>query len=87
MIATAVKIQSIPQDVVMSNEVTGVAGMLLEQRSIMSDEEFAKALFMYSAHMTALTASLMVDALLSESQMAELLDVIREFDELGKEMK
>jgi len=52
----------------------------------MTTEDFAKALFMYSAHLSALTATLVSHACLTESQINEMIETIKEFDALGKDI-
>ena len=53
----------------------------------MTEEEFAKALFMYSAHLSALTATLVTSACLTQSQLDEMIDTIKEMESMGKDIE
>jgi hypothetical protein len=52
----------------------------------MSDEEFAHALFQYSAALSSMTTTLVTHVLLTEAELNVMLDTIREFDNLGKDI-
>jgi ABC-type polysaccharide/polyol phosphate transport system ATPase subunit len=52
----------------------------------MSDEEFAHALFQYSAALSSMTTTLVTHVLLTEQQINDMVDTIKEFDELGKDI-
>jgi hypothetical protein len=52
----------------------------------MTPDEFAQAMFIYSAGLAAMTTTLVTHVLLTEEQLNVMLDTIKEFDELGKEM-
>ena len=86
MLSTALALQEATQQAVMDEQSMGMAGAMLKLRNEMSDEDFAKALFLYSAHLSSLTTTLAVNVLLTESQMDEMMDTIKEFDLLGKEI-
>ena len=86
MISTALAIQTATQDAVHDESVMGIASMIFHGRNEMSEEEFAKAMFMYSAHLSALTATLVTHACLTESQINEMIDTIKEFDSIGKDI-
>jgi hypothetical protein len=53
----------------------------------MTDDEFVKFLFKYSASLSALTATLVTSVCLTESQMNDMVDTIKEFDQLEQEME
>jgi hypothetical protein len=53
----------------------------------MTDEQFMQFLFKYSASLSALTATLVTSVCLTESQMNDMVDTIKEFDELEKGME
>jgi hypothetical protein len=85
MIATALALQTATQDAVMDESTMTLASSIYHNRNQMTDDEFARAMFAYSAHIASLTATLATNVLLTESQLDEMIDVIKEFDELGKE--
>jgi hypothetical protein len=53
----------------------------------MTDNEFVQFLFKYSASLSALTATLVTSVCLTESQMNDMIDNLKEFDQLEKEME
>lgn len=87
MISTALAIQEATQDAVMDESVMVMASSMYHNKDEMTTEDFAKALFMYSAHLSALTASLVTSACLTESQLDEMISVIKEFEALGKDIQ
>jgi hypothetical protein len=86
MIATAIAIQDATSSAVHDEMIMDMAGHLYHARNEMTDEQFMQFLFKYSASLSALTATLVTSVCLTESQMNDMVDTIREFDELEKEM-
>jgi metal-responsive CopG/Arc/MetJ family transcriptional regulator len=86
MLSTALAIQTATQDAVHDESVMGIASMIFRGRNEMSEEEFIKAMFMYSAHLSALTATLVTSVCLTESELDEMMNTINEFDSLGKDI-
>lgn len=86
MISTALAIQSATQDAVMDSSVMSMASAMYHSKNEMTEDEFAKALFIYSTHLSALTATLVTSACLTESQINEMIDTIKEFDSIGKDI-
>lgn len=86
MISTAIALQQATQEAVHDEEVMGIASMIFHGRNEMSEDEFAKAMFMYSAHLASLTATLVTHVCLTESQINEMIDTIKEFDSIGKDI-
>jgi len=87
MISTAIAIQMATQDAVHDESVMDLASALYHHRNEMSDEDFAKAMFMYSAHLSAMTATLVTHACLTESQLNDMLETIKEMEALGKDIE
>ena len=87
MLSTALAIQTATQDAVMDESVMTLASAMYHGKDMMTEDEFAKALFMYSAHLSALTATLVTSVCLTESQLDEMMDTIKEFDSLGKDIE
>ena len=86
MLATALAIQEATQDAVHDEETMAMAAHIFHSRNEMDSEDFAKALFMYSAHLSAMTATLVTHVCLTESQLDEMMSSIKEFDQLGKDI-
>jgi hypothetical protein len=86
MIATALAIQEATHEAVMDESVMIMASTIYRNKDEMTTEDFAKALFMYSSHLSALTATLVSHACLTESQIDEMINSIKEFDALGKDI-
>ena len=87
MIATALQIQDATGDAVINIETMIKARDIFRNRNIVSDEEFSKMLFEYSAHLSALTASMVTGVLLTEEQFNQMNNEIREFDNMAKDVE
>lgn len=85
MLATAIALQQATQQAVHDEMVMEMAADVYQSRYL-SDEEFAKKLYQYSAMLASLTTTLATSALLTESQMDEMISSINEFDALGKDI-
>ena len=86
MLSTALAIQTATAEAVHDSSVMDIASMIYHNRNEMSSEEFAKAMFMYSAHLSALTATLVTHACLTESQINDMIETINEMEDLGKDI-
>ena len=86
MIATAIALQDATKEAVMDRYSLGMAGMLFKERDSVNDKEFQQMLFEYSAHLSALTASLVLNAVLTKSQLDEMIDTIKEMETMGKDI-
>jgi hypothetical protein len=86
MLATAIALQEATQEAVHNEEVMDIASMIYHGRNEMSSDEFAKAMFMYSAHLASLTATLVTHVCLTESQLDEMINSIKEMDAIGKDI-
>jgi len=80
MLATAIGILDATKDSIFDDEIMGLAGELHERRNELSDETFAKYLFMYS---TALS-DLVTKVCLSKEEMSVLCATIDEMDNLSE---
>ena len=83
---TALKRQEATKEAVHDEMTMEMAAHLHHARNEMSDDEFARALFDYSALLSALTVTLATNVLLTEEQMDAMINEIKEFDELGKDV-
>jgi hypothetical protein len=84
MISTAIAIQMATQEAVTDDTVMSMASVLYHNRNEMTNDEFAQAMFRYSAHLSAMTATLVTHACLTESQINDMLETIKEMDSMGK---
>ncbi|NBQ35919.1 MAG: hypothetical protein EBU16_05365 [Actinobacteria bacterium] len=87
MISTMLEIQNATQEAVHDPIIMEMASAIYHHKDEMSSEEFARALFQYSAALSAMTTTLVTHVLLTEQELNVMLDTIKEFDELGKEME
>jgi len=86
MIATMLELQNATQEAVHDEMIMNMASAIYHHKDEMSSEEFARALFEYSAALSSMTTTLVTHVLLTEEQLNVMLDTIREFDELGKDI-
>jgi hypothetical protein len=86
MISTALAIQEATSEAVHDESVMAIASSIFQNKDSMSSEDFARALFMYSAHLSALTATLVTHVCLTENEINEMISSIEEFDEIGKDV-
>ena len=86
MLSTALAIQEATAEAVHDESVMGIASVIFHTRNEMSEDEFVKAMFMYSAHLSALTATLVTHACLTESQINDMIETINEMENLGKDI-
>lgn len=85
MLSTALAIQDATRQAVEEDIVVRMAANLFVQRDIVSEEDFAKMLFKYSAALSAVTATLVTSVCLTEQQMNDMISVIEEIETMGKE--
>jgi Trp operon repressor len=62
----------------------GLAGELHTRRNELSDEIYAKYLFMYSSALSAKVADSITKILLTEQEMSDLVATIDEMDDLSE---
>jgi hypothetical protein len=86
MLATAIALQNATQEAVHDPMVMDFAADVFQSRYL-PDEEFAQKLYQYSALLASLTTTLATNALLTESQMDEMISSIKEMDALTKEIE
>jgi hypothetical protein len=84
MLSTALELLSVTKDSVFDDEIMGLAGELHTRRNELSDETFAKYLFMYSAALSSKVADGVTKVLLTESEMSALCDTISEMENLSE---
>ena len=87
MISTALAIQEATRDAVHDEEVMGMASAIFHHRHELDEEEFIKAMYMYSAHLSAMTATLVTHACLTQSQINDMIETIKEMEAMGKDIE
>ena len=87
MISTALAIQEATRDAVHDEEVMGMASAIFHHRHELDEEDFIKAMYMYSAHLSAMTATLVTHACLTKSQINDMLETIKEMEAMGKDIE
>jgi hypothetical protein len=87
MISTAIQIQEATGDAVTDFSTMLMAKKISEHRESMTEQEFIEAIWQYSAHLASLTATLVSSVCLTKDQLDEMINTIREFDQLEKEME
>lgn len=87
MISTALALQQVTQEAVHDEMVMDMAAAIYQHREEMSGEDFAKALYQYSALLASLTTTLVTSTLLTETELDEMMNTIKEFDSLGKDIE
>jgi transcriptional regulator of NAD metabolism len=87
MISTALAIQEATKNAVHDEEVMGMASAIFHHRHELDEEDFIKAMFMYSAHLSAMTATLVTHACLTETQINDMLETIKEMEAMGKDIE
>ena len=86
MIATAIKLQEASKDAVHDEMIMEIVKHIVSIRDVVDDESFIKEMYNYSAMLSAMTTTLVTHALLTESQIDEMMSSINEFDKLGKDI-
>ena len=84
MISTALALQDATGNAVIDISTMIKAKSIYNARHEMSDQEFADALFEYSAHLASVTASMVTNAVLTKEQLKELMATIKEMQSMGQ---
>jgi hypothetical protein len=84
MLSTAIEILDVTKESIFDEDIMGLAGELHTRRNELSDEIFAKYLFMYSAAIASKVADGVTKILLTEKEMSDLIATIDEMDNLSE---
>lgn len=87
MIATAIALQETSKEAVFDETTVMMASALFHGRHEMDDEQFQKAIFMYSAHLSAVATTLATNVLLTKEQVDEMINTIKEMETMGKDIE
>ena len=86
MISTAIALQEATKEAVHDEMIMAMASDIYRYRDTDSDS-FAKMLFEYSAMLASMTTTLVINAVLTESQLHDLLNTIKEMESMGKDVE
>ena len=87
MIATALALQETSKEAVFDETSMMMASALFHGRHEMDDDDFQKAIFMYSAHLSAVATTLATNVLLTKTQLDEMITTINEMESMGKDIE
>ena len=87
MISTAIAIQNATKEAVFDESVMDMARVLFHTKDIMDEDTFAQAIFQYSAHLSAMTATLVTHACLTSDQINDMMNTIQEMEQMGKDVE
>ena len=83
MISTALAIQNATGEAVTDIQTMILAKSIYANKNTMTNDEFAEAMFQYSAHLASLTATLVTHACFTNAQINELMETIKEMESMG----
>jgi len=84
MLSTATALLDATKESIFDEDIMGLAGELHTRRNELSDEIFAKYLFMYSSAVAAKVADSITKVLLTEQEMSDLCATIDELENLSE---
>jgi hypothetical protein len=84
MLSTATALLDATKDSMFDEDIMGLAGELHTRRNELSDEIFAKFLFMYSSALSAKVADSITKVLLTEKEMSDLCATIDEMEDMSE---
>ena len=84
MLSTAIELLDATRDSIFDEDIMGLAGELHTRRNELSDEIFAKYLFMYSSALSAKVADSITKVLLTETEMSDLIATMDEMSNLSE---
>jgi hypothetical protein len=87
MISTALAIQEATKEAVYDESVMDMARAIYHMKDSMDSDQFAQAIFMYSAHLSAMTATLVTHACLTSDQINDMMNTINEMEQMGKDVE
>lgn len=86
VIATALALQDATQNAVHDEMIMDMARDLFESRHI-SEDDFIRKIYQYSAMLASLTTTLATNVLLTKSEIDDLLGTIEEMESMGKDLE
>ena len=86
MLSTATALIEAVGDSIMEDEVMDFARTILHTRNEMSEDDFAKAMYLYSGILASATADKVTKVLLSKDDLQSLADTIDEMETMRNEV-
>ena len=86
MLSTATALIDAVGNSIIEDEVMDFARTILHNRNEMSENDFAKALYVYSGILASATADRVTKILLTETQLIELMSSIDELETMRNEV-
>ena len=86
MISTATALISATEQAVMDEDSMGLAQFITHERNNLSQDDFAKAMFMYATMVASNAVDSVTKAILTKEQFAELIATIDELETLRNEV-
>jgi ribosome-binding protein aMBF1 (putative translation factor) len=86
MLSTATALIDATQQAVMDDEVMRIAQFITHERHELSQDDFAKAMFMYSTAIASFAVDKATKAIMTKEQFAELCDTIDELETMRNEV-
>ena len=84
MLSTALELLEATKSSVFDADIMELAGELHTRRNELSDEIFAKYIFMYSSALSAKVADSITKVLLTEKEMSDLIATMDEMSDLSE---
>ncbi|NDB08551.1 MAG: hypothetical protein EBX97_07820 [Actinobacteria bacterium] len=86
MISTATALISATEQAVMDEDSMGLAQFITHERNNLSQDDFAKAMFMYATMVASNAVDSATKAILTKEQFAELITTIDEIESMRNEV-
>ena len=86
MLSTATALIEAVNDAIMDDESMDLARVILQTRNEMSNDEFAKAIYLYSGVIASTAVDKVTKVLLDETQIRELMTTIDEMEQIRNEV-
>jgi hypothetical protein len=86
MISTATALISATEQAVMDEDSMGLAQFITHERNNLSQDDFAKAMFMYATMVASNAVDSATKAILTKEQFAELIATIDEIESMRNEV-
>ena len=86
MISTATALISATEQAVLDDESMGLAQFITHERNNLSQDDFAKAMFMYATMVASNAVDSVTKAILTKEQFQELIATIDEIESMRNEV-
>ena len=86
MISTATALIQATENAIMENESMGLAQFITHERNNLSQDDFAKAMFMYATMVASNAVDSATKAILTKEQFQQLIETIDEIESMRNEV-